>query len=74
MSFGTIVRRAMRGLREDKRLYLVAVSSLTVAFLALGASLLSLQNLDRVAQRWGQGSRMSVYLRDGAANAQVEHS
>jgi cell division transport system permease protein len=64
--------RAKRGAREDVRLYLVAVSSLTVAFLCLSAALLGLTNLRELAERWGRTHHMSVYLKDGAERADVD--
>ena len=66
MDMKQLITRARRGLREEMRLYLVAVSSLAVAFLCLGGALLALTNLSAIAQAWGQSSRMTVYLRDGA--------
>ncbi len=60
------IARAQRGLREELRLYLVAVSSLAVAFLCLGSVLLALANLDAIADRWGRSGRVTVYLADGA--------
>ena len=66
MDFKTILGRAKRGLREELRLYLVAVSSLAVAFLCVAGVLLAVTNLSAVAERWGRSGRMSVYLRDGA--------
>jgi cell division transport system permease protein len=67
-----LVLRAKRGAREDLRLYLVAVSSLTVAFLCLAAVLLGLTNLRELAERWGRTHHMSVYLKDGADQRDVE--
>jgi len=64
--------RAKRGAREDVRLYLVAVSSLTVAFLCLSAALLGLSNLRDLAERWGRTHHMSVYVKDGAERADVD--
>jgi cell division transport system permease protein len=64
--------RARRGAREDLRLYLVAISSLTVAFLCLSAALLGLTNLRELADRWGRTHHMSVYLKDGADRADVD--
>jgi cell division transport system permease protein len=58
--------RARRGFREELRLYLVAVTSLSVAFLCVGGALLATTNLSTVADRWGESGRMSIYLRDGA--------
>ncbi len=72
MDLKTAFGRARRGFREDIRLYLVAVSSLTVAFLCLGATLLAVQNLDLMSARWGGTRRMTVYLVDGARASDVE--
>jgi len=58
--------RARRGLREERRLYVVAVTSLAVAFICLGATLLGVTNLDAAATRWGQSGRITVFLKDGA--------
>jgi cell division transport system permease protein len=71
MEIKSIYARARRGVREDARLYLVAVSSLTVAFLCLGTALLGVTNLGALAERWGRTHRMSVYLRDDASEVDV---
>ncbi|MEM9073943.1 MAG: permease-like cell division protein FtsX [Myxococcota bacterium] len=72
MDLKTLVARAKRGLREELRLYLVAVSSLSVAFLCVGGALLGVSNLSQMAERWGQSGRISVYLRDGAQASDVQ--
>lgn len=72
MDLRNLYARAKRGAREDVRLYLVAVSSLTVAFLCLSAALLGLTNLRELAERWGRTHHMSVYLQDGAERADVD--
>jgi len=66
MDLKTAMARARRGLREERRLYFVAVSSLSVGFLCVAGALLAVTNLDRLAERWGESGRMSVYLADGA--------
>lgn len=66
MHLETAITRAARAMREDARLHLVAIASLTVAFLCLGTSLWCLANLSTVADSLGRGARMSIYLRDGA--------
>lgn len=63
--------RARRGWREELRLYLVAISSLSVAFVCVGGALLAVTNLDAMAARWGESGRLSVYLADGAATEDV---
>lgn len=71
MDLKSMVARARRGLREELRLYLVAVTSLAVAFLCVGGALLATTNLSTMAERWGESGRMSVYLRDGARGEDV---
>ena len=67
MDLKSAIARAQRGFREEMRLYMVAVSSLSVAFLCLASALLAQANLSEVASRWGESSRMTVYLHDGAS-------
>ncbi len=66
------IQRAQRGFREDMRLHLVALTSLSVAFLCLLGALLAQVNLARVATHWGSASRVTVYIRDGASGSDVE--
>ncbi|HEX6244368.1 MAG TPA: permease-like cell division protein FtsX [Polyangiales bacterium] len=72
MDLRNLYQRAKRGAREDVRLYLVAISSLTVAFLCLSSALLGLTNLRELAERWGRTHHMSVYLKDGSDRADVD--
>jgi cell division transport system permease protein len=58
-------------LRDDARLHVVAIASLVIAFLCLGAALLSVQNVSRVAERWGGARRLTVYLKDAAQQSEV---
>jgi cell division transport system permease protein len=67
----TIYTRARRGVREDVKLYVAAVSSLTVAFLCLGTALLGVANLSELADRWGRTHRLSAYLADDAQESEV---
>ncbi len=72
MPLKTAIRRAARAMREDLRLHLVSISSLTVAFLCLAAALFGMTNLDSVAQSWGRQGRMSIYIADGAEDDDVQ--
>jgi cell division transport system permease protein len=72
MHLKTAITRAARAIREDMRLYLVAVSSLTVAFLCLATALWAIANLSMMADAWGRSARMSVYLRDGASAEDID--
>ena len=72
MSIQTAITRAARSMREEARLHIVAISSLTIAFLGLGMTLLVSTNLDAIADAWGRSARISVFLRDGAPSRDVE--
>jgi cell division transport system permease protein len=71
MEFWTVLSRAKRGFRDDLRLHVVAIVSLVVAFLCLGAALLSVVNLSAIAERWGQAQHLTVYLRSSAAENDI---
>ncbi len=71
MDIWNALARAQRGFRDDLRLHLVAIASLLVAFLCLGTALLSVENLTRIAERWSQTQHITVYLRDGAKDADI---
>jgi len=72
MKLSTAITRAARSMREEARLHLVAISSLTIAFLGLGLTLLVSVNLDRIAEAWADSARISVFLRDGASRSDIE--
>jgi cell division transport system permease protein len=72
MSLANSITRAARSMREEARLHLVAISSLTIAFLGLGLTLLVSANVESVADAWGRSARISVFLRDGAAASEIE--
>lgn len=72
MDLRSAFTRASRGMREEAGLHLVAISSLTIAFLCLGTALLAISNLGALAESWGRSARMTVFLRDGAEAQIVE--
>jgi len=72
VGFQAMMARARRGLREDLGLYLVAVASLAVAFLGLGAAWLGVVNLRAVRAHWGQSHRMTVYLHERSPSEDVQ--
>lgn len=62
MRIGAALRRASRGFRDDVRLHVVSVTSLTIAFLCLGAALLGVTHLSRVADAWKRAQHLTLYL------------
>lgn len=71
MDIRIALSRAKRSLRDDVRLHVVAIASLVIAFLCLGAALLGVENISRIAERWGGAKRLTVYLRDTAQQSDV---
>ncbi|MCG8555434.1 MAG: permease-like cell division protein FtsX [Proteobacteria bacterium] len=71
MGFKTALLRASRGFRQDLRLHFAAVSSLAVAFLCLGGTLLAMGNLTRVAEHFGQQRHIVFYLKPDASEQGV---
>ncbi len=63
--------RAWRAGRSELKLHVLSVFSLAVAFVCLAASLLVVTNLAAVRERWSRAGRATVYLRDGASDADV---
>lgn len=68
----SMLARAKRGFREDFRLYLTAVSTLSVGFLALGAVLIAAQNLVTLNREWSETRRMTVYIKPDVPPADAE--
>jgi cell division transport system permease protein len=62
---------AWRAGRSDWRVHVLSVFSLAVAFVCLAASLLVVTNLAAVRDRWSRAGRATVYLRDGASEAEI---
>lgn len=71
MELSAGISRAKRGFRDDFRLHLVAIASLIVAFLCLGTALLSVANLSRIAERWGESKHVTVYLTDKSQETDI---
>ncbi len=68
----SIMGRVWRGGRMELRLYLLSVFSLSVAFVCLASALLMVFNLRAVQTRWSRVGRVSIYLRDGAPQADLD--
>jgi cell division transport system permease protein len=66
------VGRVWRSGRGDLKLYLLSVFSLAVAFVCLASALLVVVNLHAVEVRWKRAGRISIYLRDGAPEDQLQ--
>jgi cell division transport system permease protein len=57
---------------REWRLHVLSVFSLAVAFVCLGAALLTVTNLSAVQDRWAHSGRASVYLKDAATQEEIE--
>lgn len=61
------MRRALAGARRSPLIQLVAVSTIALSLLLVGAVQLAATNVGRLASSWGAGVQMVVYLEDGVA-------
>lgn len=59
----TPLERALRGARNDLRLYALSVFSVAVAFVCLAAAILVVVNVHGLHARWAGMGRLSVYLK-----------
>lgn len=57
--------------RSDLKLHVLSVFSLSVAFVCLAASLLVVANVSALKDRWARAGRATVYLKDAAAEGDV---
>jgi cell division transport system permease protein len=63
--------RTWRAGRGAARLHLLSIFSLAVAFVCLASALLVVTNVAAVRDRWSRAGRATIYLRDGATDAEV---
>jgi cell division transport system permease protein len=63
--------RTWRAGRGARSLHALSIFSLAVAFICLGSALLVVSNVAAVRDRWSRAGRATVYLRDGATDAEV---
>ncbi|MGE3275816.1 MAG: cell division protein FtsX [Vicinamibacterales bacterium] len=64
------VEEAAASIRRAGRSAALSVGTIAIAFLTLGGFLLVSTNLQRVVSRWAEAAELSVYLRDGATEAE----
>lgn len=67
----TTIERAIRGIKSDVRAHLLSVFSVGVAFVCLVATMLVLVNVAHVHERWESIGRLSVFLKPGTDQKQV---
>jgi cell division transport system permease protein len=63
--------RTWRAGRGSTRLHFLSVFSLAVSFVCLASALLVVTNVAAVRDRWSRAGRATVYLRDGATDAEI---
>ena len=63
--------RTWRAGRGAVRLHVLSIFSLAVAFICLASALLVVTNVAAVRDRWSRAGRATIYLRDGASEAEI---
>src|SRR5689334_15040825 len=61
---------AVASLRRGARTAAISIVTIAVAFFVLGGFLVVTTNLERALTRWQDAAEFSVYLRDGATDAE----
>jgi cell division transport system permease protein len=68
----TAIERALRGARNDARLYALSVFSVAVAFVCLAAAVLVVVNVNGIHERWARTGRLSVFLKPDASSTAID--
>lgn len=66
------LRQATGSMRQSPWVQLVAVSTIGLSLMVLGAFLMVLSNVDHLSQAWGQQVRLVAFLNEGVATADRE--
>ena len=66
------LRKAGESIRQSMLVQLVAVSTIAISMLVLGAFLLLLHNLDALTTRWSAEARIVAFLAEDAGPSQLE--
>ena len=67
------VRRTAQSLRQSLMVQTVAISTIAIAMLVLGAFLLLLKNLDQMADRWAAEARLVAFLSEDMTRLAEAH-
>ena len=66
------LRRALDGIRRRPALYAVSFVTLAATFLSFACTLTAAMNLDHLIKQWVGAAELTVYLKDGATNRELE--
>jgi len=65
------IGQALRGMRRSPLIQLATVGAVAVALLLVGLTAIGSLNLDRLANHWGRGRQLTIYLRPETPAARV---
>ncbi|MCA9672954.1 MAG: ABC transporter permease [Myxococcales bacterium] len=69
---GYFVRQALRGMRAKPMIQLAAVGAIAVGLLLVGVAVVCALNVERLANHWGRGTQLTVYLKQDATRARAD--
>ncbi len=67
-----ILKRSVDGTRRRPWLHLLSLCTLFVTFLSFALTLVTAQNLDRIVSYWIGGAEMTIYLKEGVPETDIE--
>ena len=65
------VRQALGSMRQAPWIQLVAVSTIGISLMVLGAFLMVLDNVDSLSRAWGQSVRLVAFLKEDVPAADL---
>ncbi len=67
-----LLKRAMGGIRRRPWLHFFSVLTLSATFLSFSATLVAAMNLERLLERWIGTAQLTVYIKEGVEDGDVE--
>lgn len=68
------LRTAWQSIRQSPLVQVVAISTIAISLVVLGAFLVLMHNLDALAERWSAEARIVAFLAEDAGPSQLEHA
>lgn len=68
------LRKAWQSIRQSPLVQVVAISTIAISMVVLGAFLVLMQNLDALAERWSAEARIVAFLAEDAGPSQLERA
>lgn len=69
--FGYFLRQALLGMKRSVLIQIASIGAVSVALLLIGIAFISTHNLRKLAEHWGKGKEITVYLNADASDTKI---